>query len=115
MFLVPATAERAAKNGPLFIVLNTASGAKDSGEERQILADVFNSAGRAFEFLQFDNPADIDRLDFHFLFHFLSGSPVDKAAMKASCGTSTLPTIFIRFLPSFCFSSSLRLREISPP
>ncbi len=59
MFLVPATAERAAKNGPLFIVLNTASGAKDSGEERQILADVFNSAGRAFEFMQFDNPASI--------------------------------------------------------
>ena len=36
-------------------------------------------------------------------------------AMKASCGISTLPIDFIRFLPSFCFSSSLRLREISPP
>ena len=59
MFLVPATAERAAKNGPLFIVLNTASGHKDSGQERQILADVFNTAGRTFEFLQFDNPASI--------------------------------------------------------
>ncbi len=42
-------------------------------------------------------------------------SEVDKAAMKASCGTSTRPTIFIRFLPSFCFSSSLRLRLMSPP
>ena len=30
--------------------------------------------------------------------------------MKASCGTSTLPIIFMRFLPFFCFSSSLRLR-----
>ena len=59
MFLVPATAERAAKNGPLFIVLNTASGHKDSGQERQVLADVFNTAGRTFEFLQFDNPASI--------------------------------------------------------
>ncbi len=39
----------------------------------------------------------------------------DSTAMKASCGTSTLPTIFIRFLPSFCFSSSFRLREMSPP
>ena len=48
--------------------------------------------------------------------HFLAGaSPVDSAAMKASCGTSTRPTIFIRFLPSFCFSSSLRLRVMSPP
>ena len=34
---------------------------------------------------------------------------------NASCGTSTLPTCFIRFLPSFCFSSSLRLRVMSPP
>ncbi len=34
---------------------------------------------------------------------------------NASCGTSTRPTCFIRFLPSFCFSSSLRLRVMSPP
>ena len=51
--------------------------------------------------------------------HFLGLSPlgpvVDSAAMKASWGTSTRPTIFIRFLPSFCFSSSLRLRVMSPP
>ena len=59
MFLIPATAQRAAKSGPLFVVLNSASGHKDSDEERQVLADVFNSAGRPFEFLQFDNPADI--------------------------------------------------------
>ena len=36
-------------------------------------------------------------------------------ARKASCGISTEPTCFIRFFPSFCFSNSLRLREISPP
>ena len=59
MFLVPATAQQAARNGPLFVVLNSASGHKDSDAERQVLADVFNSAGRAFEFLQFDNPASI--------------------------------------------------------
>ncbi len=45
----------------------------------------------------------------------LPPSPVCSAATKASCGTSTRPTIFIRFLPSFCFSSSLRLRVMSPP
>lgn len=39
----------------------------------------------------------------------------DSAAMNASWGTSTRPTIFMRFLPSFCFSSSLRLRLMSPP
>ena len=35
--------------------------------------------------------------------------------MNAACGISTLPTFFIRFLPSFCFSSSFRLRLMSPP
>jgi hypothetical protein len=48
-------------------------------------------------------------------FLLLPPSSLDSTAMKASCGTSTLPTIFIRFLPSFCFSSSFRLREMSPP
>ena len=38
-----------------------------------------------------------------------------RTAMKASCGISTVPNCFMRFLPSFCFSKSLRLREISPP
>ena len=51
--------------------------------------------------------------------YFLALSPagplVESAAMNASWGTSTRPTIFIRFLPSFCFSSSLRLRLMSPP
>ena len=50
--------------------------------------------------------------------HFFGLSPaasVDNAATKASCGTSTRPIVFIRFLPSFCFSSSLRLRVMSPP
>ena len=37
------------------------------------------------------------------------------AATKASCGTSTRPMVFIRFLPSFCFSSSFRFLVMSPP
>ena len=36
-------------------------------------------------------------------------------ARNASCGTSTPPTCFMRFLPFFCFSSSFRLRVMSPP
>ncbi len=38
-----------------------------------------------------------------------------KAATKASWGTSTRPICFMRFLPSFWRSSSLRLRVMSPP
>ena len=42
-------------------------------------------------------------------------SPILRAAIKADCGISTLPNWRIRFLPSFCFSRSLRLRVTSPP
>ena len=42
-------------------------------------------------------------------------SPRRNAETKASWGTSTRPMFFIFFLPSFCFSSSLRLRVMSPP
>ena len=38
-----------------------------------------------------------------------------RTAMKASWGTSTLPSWRMRFLPSFCFSRSFFLRVISPP
>ena len=41
--------------------------------------------------------------------------PILSTARNASCGISTRPTRFIRFLPSFCFSSSFRFREMSPP
>jgi len=33
---------------------------------------------------------------------------------ERSWGTSTFPRLFMRFLPSFCFSRSLRLRLTSP-
>ena len=59
MFTVSKAAQEAARSGPLYIVLNAASGHNDTDQERLVLADVFNSAGRAFEFLQFDNPANI--------------------------------------------------------
>ena len=65
MFLIPESAQQAARSGPFFIVLNSASGHKDTNAEREVLADVFNSAGRLFEFLQFDNPQDIAGVSAH--------------------------------------------------
>ena len=47
--------------------------------------------------------------------YFFAGSFRLSTARNASWGTSTPPTFFMRFLPFFCFSSSLRLREMSPP
>ena len=38
-----------------------------------------------------------------------------RMARNASCGISTEPTCFMRFLPAFCFSSSFFLRVMSPP
>ena len=42
-------------------------------------------------------------------------SPSSSTARNASWGTSIRPTCFIRCLPFFCCSSSLRLRLMSPP
>jgi len=42
-------------------------------------------------------------------------SSIFSAAINASCGISTRPNWRIFFLPSFCFSRSLRLRVTSPP
>ena len=46
---------------------------------------------------------------------YFSSRSTLSAATKASCGTSTEPTIFIRFFPSFCRSRSFFLRLMSPP
>ena len=71
-----------------------------------------------------EDDGDDDRLEVLAQRRFLEGCfshqssvsvPIFRTARNASCGISTLPTRFMRFLPSFCFSSSLRLREMSPP
>ena len=55
-------AEIAARTGPFFIVMNAASGHNDADEERQIMADVFENAGRRFEFLKIENPSQISEV-----------------------------------------------------
>lgn len=40
---------------------------------------------------------------------------LSRTVVNAAWGISTWPTIFIRFLPSACFFSNLRLRVTSPP
>ena len=55
-------AENAARNGPLFIVMNAGSGNNDAEEQRQIMARVFESGGRSFEFLKIENSSQIDEV-----------------------------------------------------
>ena len=47
--------------------------------------------------------------------HFDRSPFRSSTARNASCGTSTIPTCFIRFLPFFWRSISFRLRVMSPP
>jgi len=42
-------------------------------------------------------------------------SPCSSTDRNAFWGMLTDPTLFMRFLPSFCFSSNLRFRVMSPP
>ena len=55
-------AENAARTGPFFIVMNAASGHNDADDERQVMASVFENAGRKFEFLKIDNPSQISEV-----------------------------------------------------
>src|SRR4029079_14881246 len=105
--------------------------AEDELVHQQMIADeqvLFHRPGRDLERLhderaneQRQDHRDDDRLEvfadgglLEIAGHSVS-VPILSTARNASCGICTLPTCFIRFLPSFCFSSSLRLREISPP
>ena len=65
-----------------------------------------------------DPGQQIDNLHQHLVIPYsvaYSLRPICSTARNASCGISTEPTCFMRFLPAFCFSRSLRLRLRSPP
>ena len=74
------------------------------------------AVGRACEARRFHSSGAKRRAS-HALLKFDAGQPSLSSSTdrNASCEISTLPICFIRFLPSFCFSSSFRLRETSPP
>ena len=47
--------------------------------------------------------------------YFIAYSSIFSTAINASLGTDTVPKVRMRFLPSFCFSSSFFFRVMSPP
>lgn len=98
MFVVPDIAHQAARQGPLFVVLNVASGHKDSSAERELLAEVFNASGRPFQFLQIDNPSSIASI---------SAQAVALAQEKGGVvvvagGDGTINAVAAAVLPSQC-------------
>ncbi len=52
-------AQACARSGPLFIVINSGSGKTGADERLEILTQVFQSAGRTFEFLPVEDPMRI--------------------------------------------------------
>ncbi|MDO9405878.1 MAG: diacylglycerol kinase family protein [Polaromonas sp.] len=59
MIPITASAHHAARQGPLFVVLNAGSGHRDAGEEQQRMASVFEAAGRSHAFFQITHPGEI--------------------------------------------------------
>ena len=77
-----------------------------------------------FAFAPAERDVDVDAEAFFLIFNDLNerhgktsydSSSSLRTAINASDGTATVPNVRIRFLPSFCFSSSFFLRVISPP
>ena len=77
-----------------------------------------------FAFAPAERDMDVDAEAFFLVFNDLNerhgktsydSSSSLRTAMNASDGTATVPNVRIRFLPSFCFSSSFFLRVMSPP
>ena len=77
-----------------------------------------------FAFAPAERDMDVDAEAFFLVFNDLNerhgktsydSSSSLRTAMNASDGTATVPNVRMRFLPSFCFSSSFFLRVISPP
>ena len=56
---IDTLAQDAARNGPLFIVINAASGSHGEGDVRAALTSVFSESGREFEFLEVTKPAQL--------------------------------------------------------
>lgn len=56
---VDTPAQDAARNGPLFIVINAASGHHAAGDVKAALTGVFTESGRDFEFLEVAEPAQL--------------------------------------------------------
>lgn len=57
-----ADARAAAQRGPFFIVLNARSGRQEAQQVQDVIADVLNRAGRAYEFLLGHQGASVDEL-----------------------------------------------------
>jgi GTP-binding protein LepA len=95
------------------------------GVEAQTIANASMAMNQNLEIVPVINKVDLPHADIAMAKEEIENALVLDASGRysatlstlrnASCGTSIEPMFFIRFLPSFCFSRSLRLRVTSPP
>jgi len=90
-------------------------GRDGAGKGGTIKAMTERVSPRIFRVVALPAPTEREKSQMYIQRYVPAQSPDSRIAMNASWGISTLPTRFMRFLPSFCFSSSLRFRLMSPP
>ena len=94
----PQDADTAARNGPLFVVLNAGSGKNDSDEQQRVMREVFNEAGRDVEFLMISKSAPIARVAADAVERALARSGV----VVAAGGDGTINAVAAAVLDSGC-------------
>ncbi len=95
---LPVAVIEAARTGPLFVVINTGSGKNDSTEAQAVMAGVFESGGRAFEFLPITDPSLIGQV----AAHAVGLAQARSGVVVAAGGDGTINAVAAAVLGSGC-------------
>jgi diacylglycerol kinase family enzyme len=96
--VIDSLAQDAARNGPLFIVINAASGSHGAGDVQAALTSVFSESGREFEFLEVAKPAQLQAQ----ASRAVALAKVRGGVVVAAGGDGTINTVASAVLDSGC-------------